>query len=465
MIIHASDSIGAPVTTASASENAEASPHSRLPITNGLTPGRTSLLSLPSELLRQIALELRWRSISVPFDPSRDDFTLSAALTRFNVNRFDLCAFLRTARYITHSCETVLYDAVEICMKNRAYGSHESCGGSLPLLLRTLDRRPELASAVKSIALNFDIVADEWEDNSYPRKSARRLFELCLNVHSLYSDALPPNFLVEADIRKLKALATTFRTEIFLPTASAHLGDLENLVLEDVYFNASDAFTRLSLPKLKHLSLLRCLQQGATLLSSAVSLPAESLEELFIHKLDDTSSQHRIFQHARLFGASLKSLTLCGVGLIESINWKTPQIWGLLTSLQVLVISRDRSSKIAPLWEHLPPTLVTLILADLDYEGTPLKCDWTTPMFHLMTRAGAPTHLPYRLSLWDNGPWAAIELADEFNLINGSTMLPAKRTSSRHPHSTYATSTEVAVHFSLNDIHKDLDIQYQRMAW
>ncbi|KZO91715.1 hypothetical protein CALVIDRAFT_337351 [Calocera viscosa TUFC12733] len=449
-------------------ETVQASATSSLLINNNAVHGSASLLSLPSELLRQVALELRWRNIAEPSDPSEHDFTLSAAMTRFNVNRFDVCSFLRTSRKINESCESVLYEAIEICMKNRAKrgANHDFCGGSLPHLLRTLESRLDLAPAVKALALNFDTVAEEWKDDSEPRNAAHRLFQICRNIHSLYSDRLPSSFLVDAGIRGLKALAMTFRASLFIPTLSWHLGDLENLVLEDVYFNESDAFSRLALPRLKHLSLLRCLQQGATLFSSALSLPAESLQELFIHKLEDTSSHYRLFQHIQLYGTSLKSLTLCGAGLIESINSKTPEIWERLPSLRVLVISRDHFSKMTALWDHLPSTLTTLILADMDDEDALVDNDHLTSACYVTKPASRlPSHIYMYYDNPDDGQHPSDESFAEFGTSTGILKIAAKNMSSRHPHSTYSTHMEIAMEFTVGEDNGDLGIQYQTMAW
>ncbi|EJT96634.1 hypothetical protein DACRYDRAFT_112583 [Dacryopinax primogenitus] len=425
----------------------------------------SSILSLPSELLRQVALEVRWQNIPVSFDPSRDDFTLSASKTRFNVNRFSLCSLLQTCRYISRCCDRVLYDAVEACMKNPAWGKHEMCGGSLPLLLRTLEHRPDLASVVRAVAFNLDGAANEWEESSSGRKAARRLLELCRNVHSIYCDTLPPGFLLEADVQGLRAAATTFRPELFGPCGTAYFSLLENLVIEDVYFTGASSFSRLALPKLKHLSLLRCLQQGATLLPSALSVPAEELEELFIHKLDDTSGHYLAFHHAQLYGSRLRSLTLCGWGLMHSINEAHAELWNLLPALSLLVISRDHVLKLVGVWVHMP-SLQTLILADLDYGTPPFARTWRQLLEHELTRANVAP-MPRSICLWERKQGMTFDISQTGNesFACGTREIPVSRGRGRHPRSTYETSTEVALDFTSNEDVIDLDIQYQSMAW
>jgi hypothetical protein len=187
---------------------------------------RVVFLDLPIEILEHIAGSLR---DSLPVLEAAARF-IDERYSDFCTARFWLSAFSRVCSSVRKTVERILYRDVQLDFTGWKGRKHPTWrAGSLRLLLRTIEERPELGRFVHGASLDYQLCSEPGPLDS----GLKRFLTLTPNLKTLFM-AQCPLVLWDMPTLNISTFATTFAPGI-LPSILEQFPNLQNIHLRDCH--------------------------------------------------------------------------------------------------------------------------------------------------------------------------------------------------------------------------------------
>lgn len=315
------------------------------------------LLELPIEILEHIAASLRepapvLEAASRYIDDRYSDFSQA---------RFTLSAFSKVSSSLRKAVERILYRDVQLDFTGWKGRKHTKWpAGSLRLLLRTLEERPDLGRFIYAAALDYQLSTE----SSALEDGLELFLELTPNLRTLFLGQCP---LALWDFPLLKTLtfATTFAPGI-LPSILEQFPKLQNLYLRDCHVMGFSV--ELPPHNLHSVRFDSSHDQAVAHFSRALSVCSDTVHHLDIRFLGGLLQPSPMFarRHPGLIkppATNLRSLRLDNLSVFSHVDSAYAQLLQSLPALQELRIT-NHTCFLPDAFSILPPSLRKLTISD-----------------------------------------------------------------------------------------------------
>ncbi|RDB24226.1 hypothetical protein Hypma_008591 [Hypsizygus marmoreus] len=322
-------------------------------------PPRIVLLDLPTEILEHIAASLR---DPIPALEAASRY-IDDRYSEFSQARFELSAFSKVCKPLRRIVERILYRDVQVDFTGWKGRKHTKWpAGSLKLLLRTLNTRPELGHFIYAAALDFQLLSDSKE----LERGLERFLLFAPNLKTLFLAQCPLSLWDVPPLPKTVTFATTFASGM-LPRILEQFPGLQNLYLRDCHVLG---FTPLDLPphKLQTVRLDSNHEHAVSHLRRTLALCADTVHRLDIRFIGGLLQPSPTFT-PRMSGlrspsvSNLRSLRLDNISVLSHPRSGYAQVIQSLSALEELHVS-NHSCFSPHAFGVLPPTLRTLSSSD-----------------------------------------------------------------------------------------------------
>ncbi|KAG6809931.1 hypothetical protein H0H92_014035, partial [Tricholoma furcatifolium] len=320
------------------------------------SPPRVKLLDLPIEILEHVATSLR-RPVPVLEAASR---YIDDRFSDFAKARFALSAYSKTCSTLRPVVERVLYRDVQLDFTRWKGRKHTKWpAGNLPLLLRTLEARPQLGRYINAAALDFQLSTKSPKSEAL-EDGLERFLELTPYLKTLFLEQCPLA-LWNFPPLNITTFATTFAPGI-IPSILTHFPKLQNLYLRDCGIMVF--MTDLPKHNLKTIRLDSNHEHAAAHLSRAAMLCSNTVEHLDIRFIGGLLHQSPNFTpKVAHIGPSpatnLRSLRLDNISVFSHLDTAYIQVLQSLVALEHLHVSHHSYFAIDA-FRELPPRLCRL---------------------------------------------------------------------------------------------------------
>jgi hypothetical protein len=300
---------------------------------NPQRPFRVVFLDLPPEILEHIASCLR---DPLPVLEAAARF-IDERYSDFCIARFWLSALSKVCSSVRRAAERVLYRDVQLDFTGWKGRKHPTWrAGSLRLLLRTIEERPELGRYVHGASLDYQLCTE----STALDLGLERFLTLTPNLKTLFMAQCP---LMLWDIRSLdiSTFATTFASGI-LPSILEQFPKLRNVHLRDCHIMSFS----LDLPKhnLRTVRFDSSHDNGVAHFARALTLCFDTVHHLDIRFIGGFLQPAPFFSPRSPLlkcssNANLKSLRLHNISVFRNIGSAYAQLLQNLPALQELHVS------------------------------------------------------------------------------------------------------------------------------
>ncbi|KAJ6494930.1 hypothetical protein DFH09DRAFT_1376615 [Mycena vulgaris] len=292
---------------------------------------RVELLDLPLEIIEHIAVSLR--------EPK--DLMDTAALyisekySDFSEARFSLSALSQVSSGLRHAVERILYRNIQLDFTGWKGRKHTGWpAGSLRLLLRTLEERPELGRYIYTAALDYQLSTE----SAALEKGLEEFLVRAPNLTHLFLSQCPVA-LWDFPAKHLTGFATTFAPGI-LPSLLEQLPALRDLHLRDCHVMALAG--TLPAHQLQRVRLDSSHENASAHFARVLTICGDSVHALDVRFIGGLQLPAPLFlgdAHARAGGGSIRTLRLDNLSVLSHLSSGYAHLLRALPALQHLHVS------------------------------------------------------------------------------------------------------------------------------
>ncbi|KAJ7282801.1 hypothetical protein C8J57DRAFT_51816 [Mycena rebaudengoi] len=317
---------------------------------------RIELLDLPVEIIEHIAVSLRDPKCIPLMDTAA--LYISEKYSDFSEARFSLSALSQVCSALRHGVERILYRNVQLDFTGWKGRKHPRWpAGSLRLLLRTLEARPELGRYIYTAALDYQLSTE----SEALEQGLEDFLAQTPNLQNLFLSQCPIA-LWDFTTKYLTGFATTFAPGI-LPSLLEHLSALKDLHLRDCHVMALTGV--LPPHNMQRVRLDSSHDNASGHFARVLSICGNSVHDLDVRFIGGLLHSSPLFlgeEFTRGGGAALQTLRLDNISVLSHVSSGYAQLLSQLPVLQHLHVSHH-----APFAERafavLPTALRTLTIS------------------------------------------------------------------------------------------------------
>ncbi|KAJ7091906.1 hypothetical protein B0H15DRAFT_834512 [Mycena belliarum] len=316
---------------------------------------RIELLDLPLEIIEHIAMSLRDQR--PPLDAAA--LYISEKYSDFSEARFSLSALSQVCSSVRHATERILYRNIQLDFTGWKGRKHTGWpAGSLRLLLRTLQQRPELGRYIYIAALDFQLSST---DSEVSEKALEEFLLRAPNLTHLFLSQCPVA-LWDFSATRLAGFATTFAPGI-LPSLLEGLPALRDLHLRDCHVMALAG----TLPshRLRHIRLDSSHENASAHFARVLTICGNSVEALDVRFIGGLQLPAPLFfgeSQPRKGGDAIRTLRLDNLSVLSHLSSGYAHLLHDLPMLQHLHVSHHASFA-SGAFSVLPASLLSLTVS------------------------------------------------------------------------------------------------------